>query len=99
MKRGYNITSLSRKFNCNDFERFDYILAMDESNYNDIIYLAKDNKFRAKVKMITDFSENYIFSDVPDPYYGGVEGFNKSLDIIEESCTGFLKFLVKNNEI
>lgn len=92
-RRFYNLTSRSRQFVYNDLIEFDYIIAMDESNYNDILRLDKDNKFRNKVKMMTDFSDNYQYSDVPDPYYGGAEGFEVVLDILEDSCNGFLNYI------
>ena len=92
-KRGYNLTSLSRKLNQNDFSKFDYIVAMDGSNYRDILNMDKLGKYKTKVKMMTDFSSVFFGEDVPDPYYGGDDGFNRVIDILEESCKGLLGFL------
>ncbi len=95
-KRGYDLTSLSRKLNYNDFTRFDYIVAMDQSNYRDILEMDNSGLFKTKVKMMTDFSTSYFGEDVPDPYYGGDDGFNRVIDILEECCKGFLEFLLDN---
>lgn len=97
-KRGYDLTSLSRRFTLKDFEDFDYILAMDQNNYRDIIEMDSRGESRDKIKMMNDFSENYLHRDVPDPYYGGVEGFNRVIDILEDSCSGLLKFIRDHEE-
>ncbi|MBL1212212.1 MAG: low molecular weight phosphotyrosine protein phosphatase [Ignavibacteriae bacterium] len=91
IKRGYNLTSMARKFNEADFEKFDYIIAMDESNYNDLLSYDINNKYKSKIFMMTDFSTNNNFAEVPDPYYGGPEGFETVLDILEDTCAGLLE--------
>lgn len=93
IKRFYNLTSRSRQFIYSDFKKFDYIIVMDNKNYKDVLSIDKENKYINKVKLITDFSKNYFNSDVPDPYYGGNEGFNEVLNILEESCQGLLEYL------
>ena len=75
------------KFNVSDFDKFDTIYAMDESNYRNIISLARDDQDKAKVKFIL----NEIYPDqnynVPDPYYGGHDGFENVYKMLDEACT------------
>jgi protein-tyrosine phosphatase len=91
LKRGIRLTSIARKFRNIDFEYFDYIIAMDKENYSDLLSFDKDKIFRNKIFMMTDFSFNGKYSEVPDPYYSGPEGFELVLDILEDSCAGLLK--------
>ena len=91
-KRGVNILSRARQINFNDFERFNYIIAMDDSNYEKII----DLKSRAplsdfsSIKKIQNFRSIFQEIEVPDPYFGGDEGFDNVLDILEDSVGCFL---------
>lgn len=93
IKRGYNLTSIARRFAESDFEKFDYIIAMDESNYSDLLAFDKNKKYKSKIFMMTDFAANKSYKEVPDPYYGGPQGFETVLDILEDSCAGLLKEL------
>ena len=75
-----------RQFQVSDFDAFDYIFVMDNSNYNDVIDLAKDEKQKAKVQIILNElypSENV---DVPDPYYGISNGFEMVYQMLDEVC-------------
>lgn len=98
-KRGYSLTSISRKLKYRDFSDFDYIIAMDNSNYIDILSFDVSGIYKSKVKMMTDFSKEFFSEDIPDPYYGGDDGFNRVIDMLEECCTGFLEFLKQNKEV
>ena len=90
-KRGYHLEHKARKFNPNtDFERFDYILTMDDDNYFEITRLDSEKKYKNKIFRITDFQKNEDVTEIPDPYYGGSAGFEKVLDILEESIDGFI---------
>ncbi len=93
-KRNINITSISRKFLPEDFERFDYIIAMDKQNYKDILSLDKENKYWNKVSLMCEYGSLSI-QEVPDPYYGGEEGFENVLDILQNSCEGLIA-IIKN---
>ena len=75
----------SRVFSGYDFETFDYIFVMDFSNYNDIVKLAKDQSEIDKVRLILDYP-NSGMSEVPDPYFGGNEGFKKVFTLINNAC-------------
>jgi protein-tyrosine phosphatase len=91
ISRGYRLTSISRKFKEIDFENFDYIIAMDESNYNDLHSFDYSKKYENKIFMMTDFAKNGNYREVPDPYYSGPEGFELVLDILEDACAGLLE--------
>ncbi len=86
IEHGIDISNLrARQFQSDDFDSFDLIFAMDSSNYRDIISLAKDDNDKQKVKMILDNS------NVPDPYYGGDEGFEHVYQLLHEACQKFLE--------
>ena len=97
--RGYRLTSIARRFREPDFETFDYIIAMDKSNYSDLHSFDTEKKYSDKIFMMTDFASNGKYSEVPDPYYGGPEGFENVLDILEDSCAGLLEKIKKENNI
>lgn len=87
-EHGIDISDLrARQFSVQDFERFDLIYTMDESNYMDIISLATNECQRAKVKLILEETHPGKNRSVPDPYFGGKEGFDevyKMLDAVAE---------------
>lgn len=89
-KRAYNLTSISRQIRPNDFDEFDMIIAMDASNFQNLMSLAKNPSQKNKIAMMTDFSEKYNGEDVPDPYYGGSMGFERVLDILEDCAEGLI---------
>ena len=82
-RRGYELTSLSRPISYEDFFRFDYIIGMDESNRQRLLALAPTQETAAKVSLLTDWAEGAVLDHVPDPYYGGAEGFETVLDLLE----------------
>ncbi|MEC9069498.1 MAG: low molecular weight phosphotyrosine protein phosphatase, partial [SAR324 cluster bacterium] len=94
--RGYELNSIARKFVLEDFENFDWVITMDENNYSQISLLDKNKKFTHKIRRMTDFCERKKISSVPDPYYGGNQGFENVIDILEDSCMGFLNYLKSN---
>lgn len=92
--RGYKLDHKARKFNANkDADYFDYILTMDSDNYNTLMRMDKNNKIKDKVYRITDFSTDKKVREVPDPYYGGSEGFERVIDILEDCIDNFLIML------
>jgi len=94
VKRGYNLTSISRPFNpIVDWDRFDYIVAMDDSNIRDLTGMARNGDDIKKLFKMTDFSTKFNYNEVPDPYYGGEQGFELVLDLLEDANEGFYKFL------
>jgi protein-tyrosine phosphatase len=90
-KRGMDFIGESRQFNASDFEQFDLIVAMDRDNYWDILSLDGERKYRDKVKMMCDYCRSHTAKEVPDPYYGGPEGFNRVIDLLMDACEGLLE--------
>ena len=85
-RRGTELTGSARGFDPRrDFDRFDLILAMDAENRRELLALAPDDEARAKVRM---FRPGDL--DVPDPYYGGEDGFEEVLDLVEDAARQLL---------
>ena len=96
VKRGYNLTSISRPFDPDtDWDKFDYIVAMDYSNLNDLKEMARNENDLDKLYMMMNFAQRFDYAEVPDPYYGGDEGFELVLDLLEDAGEGLLEFLEK----
>lgn len=88
-QRGIDLSFIrARKFSRADFEEFDYILAMDQANYQ-ILIEACPAEYFDKVKMFLEYAPNREERDVPDPYYGGQNGFNHVFDLVEDASLGF----------
>ncbi|MDJ0726268.1 MAG: low molecular weight protein-tyrosine-phosphatase [Prochloraceae cyanobacterium] len=98
-KRGITLNGSARQFQESDFEEFDLILAMDRSNYRNIVSLDSQAKYQHKVKLMCDFALNYSETEVPDPYYGGAEGFDRVIDLLLDACNGLLDRLVQEEKI
>ncbi|ELR98915.1 low molecular weight protein-tyrosine-phosphatase [Gloeocapsa sp. PCC 73106] len=89
-KRGIELEGKARRFEVSDFSDFDLILAMDRDNYHNILSLDPQGKYHHKVKLMCDFATKHQVKDVPDPYYGGKEGFDLVIDLLLDSCQGML---------
>ena len=88
--RGYDLSGLrARQFSSGDFDNFDYLLAMDRG-HRSILNGIAPTEHKEKIAMFLDFSSNYPGEDVPDPYYGGGQGFERVLDQIEDGAIGLL---------
>jgi len=89
--RGYHLTSRSRQFVDADFQRFDYVLAMDRSNLRNMQRMAGARSFSGTLRLFRDFDPHSPpGADTPDPYYGGPKGFDDVLDLCERGCQGLL---------
>tara|TARA_Y100000589_G_scaffold328342_1_gene372244 strand:+ start:1332 stop:1805 length:474 start_codon:yes stop_codon:yes gene_type:complete len=95
-QRGIMITSKARQIDINDFINFNYILAMDNSNFENIMKIKnrESQSNFSKVIKLQEFSSSFSEKEVPDPYFGGEEGFNYVLDILEDSVNGFLQSVI-----
>jgi protein-tyrosine phosphatase len=88
--RGIDLTGQrARRFEAADFERFDYVLAMDSSNVDDLMVVCPEHH-QDKVRLFLDFAAELSQSEVPDPYYGGPQGFERVLDLVEEGARALL---------
>lgn len=83
----------ARQFNTSDFEKFDYIFAMDTSNYSDIIKLAQDDSQKNKIKLFLNYSHPKANKSVPDPYYGGEQGFENVFQLLDFACDKFIEHI------
>jgi protein-tyrosine phosphatase len=93
-RRGMPITGPARQFVRGDFERFDLVLPLDEDNQRDLVRLAPNDEARAKIRLLRSFETGAIpGAEVPDPYYGGPEGFELVFDICLAACRGLLDHL------
>lgn len=93
-KRGLNVTSIARPFSEEDFYHFDYVFVMDRRNLEDVLELDYQREFTQKVFMMSDFCTKFRANEIPDPYYGGSQGFEHVLDLLEDSCTHALEQIV-----
>jgi protein-tyrosine phosphatase len=89
--RGYNLVHRARKFTAADFGKFDLILTMDRSNYENVMQLARGRNNVPPIKLLREFDKTApLGAEVPDPYSGDARGFEDVLDICERACRGLL---------
>lgn len=83
--RGYELTSISRQVRRSDFERFDLLVAMDDSNYHNLREMSSTKEEEDKIVRMADFLDRKDYDYIPDPYYGGADGFDLVIDLLEEA--------------
>jgi len=92
-KRGYDLSDLrARQVSARDFAEFDLILAMDQDNYQSLLQACPE-QHRHKVRLFLSFSSQFANQEVPDPYYGGPQGFDRVLDMVEDAAEGLIATL------
>jgi len=97
--RGVDLSYIAaRQVELSDFDTFDYILAMDKSNFENLIELSEPVS-RNKIKLFLDYAKNFSATEVPDPYYGGAKGFDTVLDLVEDACEGLLEDIKLNHDV
>ncbi|MBD3669497.1 MAG: low molecular weight phosphotyrosine protein phosphatase [Gammaproteobacteria bacterium] len=90
-QRGYDLSHLrARKVTPGDFDEYDYVLAMDDDNYRNLAALCPSHA-REKLQMFLDYGHNFAETEVPDPYYGGAQGFMHVLDLVEDAANGLIR--------
>ena len=88
--RGYDMSTLrGRQVEAADFARFDYVLAMDEANLG-ILRRLRPRDARSHLGLFLEFAQHHAEREVPDPYYGGSDGFERVLDMVEDAANGLL---------
>lgn len=92
-KRGYQHRSRSRQVTTEDFHHFDLILAMDRENHRNLQLICPDPALLEKLKLMCEYCEEHRLEEVPDPYYGGLNGFSQVIDLLEDACQGLWKSL------
>ena len=99
IKRDYDLsTQRARKVKINDFDEFDYVIAMDMSNEDDLQAICPSG-MEEKIHLFLNFSNNTDKKEVPDPYYGGGNGFETVLDLIEDAADGLIAHLQEHHSI
>lgn len=99
-RRGFSLGGTARQVQVEDFDRFDYLVAMDASNRSNLEKLAPSAEAKRKIHMLRDFEAGAGGGgDVPDPYYGGADGFQKVFDICERSCRGLIEHLRREHGV
>ena len=94
-RRGHNFDHRARQVKSADFDRFDYIIGMDEENIYDLRRIAPSHEAAKKILCLADYLENHPGqTTVPDPYYGQARDFEFALDLIEDACQGLLNHLL-----
>jgi len=101
-RRGIKLKHLARQFTIGDFDEFDYILTMDRFNHEEILRMIRNENDRKKVMKFRTFdprhqSKNTPPPDVPDPYYGGEDGFEQVQNIMERTTANFLSWLIEKH--
>jgi len=90
IEKGYSFDGIrSRKVSVKDFENFDLIIAMDNRNVNDLKNIAPEH-LQHKIILFLEFAKNHDDMEVPDPYYGGANGFRYVLDLVEDASDGLI---------
>lgn len=92
-ERGLDMSHLvARQVTINDFKEFDYIVAMDQANFDNLVSLAP-NDHKHKVSLLLSYIKEGTHTEVPDPYYGGVSGFDLVYDLVEQGSLGLLAMI------
>ena len=96
LSRGIELISRARQIEENDLYEFDHILVMDKDNLDAVKSLTHDykNTINSKIKLILSYSKNSKLDEVPDPYYGGQNGFDSVLDLLDEAMDGLIDSLI-----
>jgi protein-tyrosine phosphatase len=99
MKRGIDLgEQRARRVSDSDFTEFDHILAMDRDNYDDLLSICPPTQ-TGKLRLFLDFAPELGLQEVPDPYYGGITGFERVLDLIEQAARGLLTDIRRQHDI
>jgi len=97
--RGYVMEGRARGIEIEDFSNFDLILVMDFDNHAEVMAMKEDSGGgKGEVRLFCEFCETFDDEVVPDPYYGGPEGFEKVLDLVEDGCRGIVNWYRKREK-
>ncbi|WP_404787570.1 low molecular weight protein-tyrosine-phosphatase [Altericista sp. CCNU0014] len=101
-RQGISLSGRSRRVEPADFEQFDLILAMDRDNYRTLLERDRTGRYHPKIRLMCDFCERTSEAgrspqtEVPDPYYGGPDGFDRVIDLLRDACSGLLAHVREN---
>jgi len=92
-KRSYDLSSRARQVSTDDLRDYDLVLVMDQQNLRDVRSYDPQSQFTSKVRLFCEFCSKNQETEVPDPYYGGEQGFELVLDLLEDGCRGVLQHI------
>lgn len=95
-QKGIPLSGCGRQFEVKDFKQFDLILAMDRDNYQDLMARDRIGNYQDKVRLMCDFCQKFPDKEVPDPYYGGSDGFTYVIDLLLDACNGLLTHVTQD---
>ncbi len=99
LNRGFDLSAQrARRVSSDDFEAFDYVIAMDRDNENSLLSICPTG-LEDRVHLFLNFASSANTTEVPDPYYGGGNGFNIVLDLVEDAADGFIDYLRTNHSL
>lgn len=93
--RGYDLTSISRGIRASDLKEFDLILCADRDNLFHVNALDRTGEYKDRIHLMLEYGGQKEVTEVPDPYYGGPEGFENVLDLLEGACNGIIDRALK----
>ncbi|MDB6003166.1 MAG: protein tyrosine phosphatase [Prosthecobacter sp.] len=91
--RSYDLCSRARQVTEDDLRHYDLVLVMDRQNLRDVRSYDRAALFSSKVRLFCEFCTSHQETEVPDPYYGGEQGFELVLDLLEDGCRGVLEHI------
>jgi len=100
-RHGVKLEHAARQLSKEDFTAFDYIIAMDSKNFHNIQLLSHtlSSPLHSQILMMRQFDPGHLTEDVPDPYFGGLDGFEEVYDIVTRSCTNLLNHIMKEKAL
>ena len=98
-RRGVEVVGAARQVAAADLERFDYVIAMDGSNLSDLRALQGSGAADTRLHLLREFEDDAEDLDVPDPYGGGADGFERVHDVVERACQGLLEHLLSEHDL
>ncbi len=97
-KHGIDLTNLrARQFEVKDFDKFDWILAMDINNMNTLKRMTVEQKHLQKIKLMLDFAHSFSNAEVPDPYYGTEKDFELVFNLVDKACRSIVNQISTSN--
>jgi len=100
LKRGVKLLGKARQFSDRDWQHFDYVVAMDRANFDDLVQRAPSKAWLSKLRLLLEFDPNSApGASVPDPYYGGEGGFDLVLDLCFAGCRGLLTQIRETHQL
>lgn len=97
--RGYNLQSRARQVTEDDLHSHHLVLVMDQQNLREIRPYDSANQHSAKIRLFCDFCTDHDIQEVPDPYYGGEQGFEHVLDLLEDGCRGVIQHIRQHHRL